>query len=78
MKNEKWVAEYSKKQNAFHVDILETSLSANIQTVLAKDEIDYLIFGIFDTIDEANAACDAMAVRQERHRARELPEKKEK
>ena len=55
-----WVAEYSAQQNAFHIDFLKGALSINAQLIAKKQNNGYLIFGLFETGEEANAACDEM------------------
>lgn len=60
-----YVAEYSNKQTCFHVDTLEKSLSANIETIINKWNNDYLIFGVFKTWEEAHVACDKMTEKME-------------
>lgn len=64
--NDLWVAEYSAEQKCFNVDILKNALAANAQMIVNKTNNDYLIFGIFKTAEEANAACDAMKRIQEK------------
>jgi hypothetical protein len=61
-----WVAEYSRSQDAFNVDTLGRILQTNAALILSQDNNDYLVFGIFDSIEEADAACDEMRARQER------------
>lgn len=55
-----YVAEYSNKQECFHVDTLEKSLKMNIGAIINKYNNDYLIFGVFKTWEEAHAACDKL------------------
>jgi hypothetical protein len=60
-----WAAEYSQKQRALNIDTLARILQTNIKQVQNQDGSDYVIFGIFETIEEADAVCEAMKVRQE-------------
>lgn len=60
-----WVAEYSAEQECFNVAYFENALAANTRMVVKKQNNDYLIFGLFGTAGEANAACDEMKRVQE-------------
>jgi hypothetical protein len=60
-----WVAEYSAQQQAFNVDSLGRALKTNAMLIQNREGLDYLPFGIFRTIEEADAACDAMRQLQE-------------
>lgn len=55
-----WVAEYSAVQDAFNVDTLGRVLDTNRALVEKKEKIDYLMFGIFRTQEEADTACEDM------------------
>jgi hypothetical protein len=59
-----WAAEYSQSQDAFNVDTVGQILRTNTRLVLTQENNDYLIFGIFDSAEEANAACDEMKAKQ--------------
>ena len=60
-----YVAEYSNNQECFHVDTLEKSLNSNIETIINKWNNDYLTFGVFETWEEAHAACDKLKEKME-------------
>ena len=55
-----WVAEYSTEQGQFHIDSLGVILDTNANNILSNCQNDYQIFGIYETSEQANAACDAM------------------
>ena len=61
-----WVAEYSDKQKSFNVDTVRRISKTNAMLVQNRENTGYLIFGLYKTIDEANAACDEMRQAQER------------
>lgn len=46
--------EFSVKQQAFHKSTLEDVLHNNIQNILAKKEIDYLLIGLFESNMDAD------------------------
>lgn len=66
-----WVAEYSVQQNVFNVTSFEMALKQNQRMILDKRNNDYLIFGIFRTIHEAEAACDEMQKMQQNESEKE-------
>jgi hypothetical protein len=55
-----FVAEYSVSQDAFHVSTLGHSIETNRRMIVEKAKNDYQIFWLFETGEEANAACDKM------------------
>jgi len=55
-----WVAEYSLTQNAFNVDTLGGSVRKNLRMVAGRRNNDYLVFGVFESHEEASRACDVM------------------
>ena len=59
-KNEKWVAEFSAIQNCFNVTTLKDAIEANSLMVQKKTNNDFLAFGIYPTIEQAQAACCTM------------------
>lgn len=61
-----WVSEYSAKQKAFHIEIFKEAVALNAGMVAEKQNNDYLIFGVFNTFKEADAACDEMTRIQEK------------
>ena len=64
---ELWVAEYSATQYCFHIDLLEQSLMKNTRMIAKKANNDYLMFGIFETHEEASMACALMRKIQQEH-----------
>jgi len=66
---ELWVSEYSATQKAFHIETFKEAVVSNAGMVAEKQNNDYLIFEVFKTFKEANAACDAMKRIQEKHKA---------
>lgn len=60
-----WVAEYSEQQDAFNTTTLKQALEINCRMVVGKQNNGYLIFGIFQTLQEANVACEEMRKTQE-------------
>ena len=55
-----WVAEYSMTQDAFHVDTVGRSIRNNLRMVADRRNNDYLVFGVFETHEEASRACEFM------------------
>lgn len=55
-----WVAEYSREQDCYHVDQLGRTIRKNMHMVAEKRNNDYLMFGLFQTHDEAHDACTRM------------------
>lgn len=51
--NNCWVAEYSHSQDKFHCDYLKVSINTNIQSIKDNKPSDWIIIGIFKTLDEA-------------------------
>ena len=51
--NDYYVAEYSHSQKEFHWDKLSASLERNKNSCLNGQKNDWIIIGIFKTIDEA-------------------------
>lgn len=64
MQSDLWVAEFSASQGCFHVDTLDHTLLRNVDAVRRRATNDYQIFGIFETAEQANAACDIMEKKQ--------------
>ena len=48
------VAEYSVKQNAFHVHNVEEMVKSNFVTAVQKRGSDYIPIGIFETEEQAH------------------------
>jgi len=63
-----WVAEYCQSQKAFHIDTLDRSLETNLGIILNGFKVDYIPFGIFETSEGANAACDTLRDKMKRQR----------
>lgn len=61
-----WTAEYSAKQDCFHVDMLERVLTMNQENALKKNSNDFIILGIFDDVDEADKFCTRFRHSQQR------------
>lgn len=52
-----FTAEYSARQDCFHVDTLSRVLSMNRKNALEKRSVDYQIIAITESDDEALKAC---------------------
>lgn len=59
-----WAAEYSSEQDAFNVETLHRAIEIN-GNAIEGTSVNYLIFGIFSTIEEAEDACDKVRKKKE-------------
>lgn len=63
-----WAAEYSVSAKCFHIDLLDSILRTNARMAASEQSSDYQIFGVFETSQEANDACDKMTEKQHKDR----------
>ena len=66
--NDYWAAEYSVSGAGFHIDLLSQILETNTRMATEGQNSDYQIFGIFQTSQEADVACDKMTEKQHKTR----------
>jgi len=59
-KGELFTAEYSIKQDAFHVDTVARSSLTNIELIKGNCDTGYIMIGIFDDRKEAHDMCQKM------------------
>lgn len=60
------VAEFSSKQNCFHVEPLEYALQTNRRGTLTHCALDYIPLAIFPTYEAANDFCREFRQRMEK------------
>lgn len=56
---EQILAEYSAKQNCFHIEPLSHAIKINKEGVLRGHATDYLPIGVFENYEDANRFCGA-------------------
>ena len=57
---EMWVVEYSVIQECFNISTMLKAMENNISTMITGRPNDYLIIGLFDSLDEARNHCDSI------------------
>ena len=59
------VAEYSVTNRAFNIGTLSSAISNNKESAEKGTKSDFIIFGAFDTYDQAEDACQQMQLKQD-------------
>lgn len=59
------VAEYSVTNRAFNICTLSSAISNNAESAVKGAKTDFLIFGAFETYDQAEDACHRLQLRQD-------------
>ncbi len=62
------VVEWSHNQRCFHIETVTDALQMNLRAFHEQRPLDYIPLGIYDSKEEAEAACDAFHKWREEHR----------